>query len=62
MAESNFKTKAYSHKRASGLWQFMPRTAKRYKLKIDSYVDERRDIMKSTKSASMYLKTLHKRF
>ena len=62
MAESNFKTKAYSKKKASGLWQFMPRTGKGYKLKIDSYVDERRDLIKSTKAASRYLSSLHKRF
>ena len=62
MAESNFKTKAYSHKSASGLWQFMSRTGKGYNLKIDSYVDERRDLIKSTKAASQYLTSLHKRF
>lgn len=62
MAESNFKTKAFSKKKASGLWQFMPRTGKSYKLKIDSYVDERRDLIKATKAASKYLTRLHKRF
>jgi membrane-bound lytic murein transglycosylase D len=62
MAESNFKTKAYSNKSASGLWQFMSRTGKGYNLKIDSYVDERRDLIKSTKAASQYLSSLHKRF
>lgn len=62
MAESNFKTKAFSPKKASGLWQFMPRTGKRYGLKIDSYVDERRDLIKSTEAASKYLSRLHKRF
>jgi len=62
MAESNFKTKAYSNKRASGLWQFMPKTGKKYNLKIDEYVDERRDLIKSTKAASKYLSSLHKRF
>ncbi|MDQ7045878.1 MAG: transglycosylase SLT domain-containing protein [Sulfurimonas sp.] len=62
MAESNFKTKAYSKKKASGLWQFMPRTGKRYNLKINEYVDERRDLIKSTKAASEYLSSLHKRF
>ncbi len=62
MAESNFKTKAYSHKRASGLWQFMPKTAKFYNLKINEYVDERRDFVKSTEAAAKHLSALYKRF
>jgi len=62
MAESNFQTKAYSSKRAAGLWQFMPRTGKFYDLKIDEYVDERRDLIKSTEAAAEYLTALHKRF
>ena len=62
MAESNFSNKAYSRKRASGLWQFMPATARLYKLKINKYVDERRDFVKSTEAAAKFLSTLHKRF
>jgi len=62
MAESNFRTKAYSSKRAAGLWQFMPRTGRMYNLKIDEYVDERRDLIKSTEAAAKYLSSLHKRF
>jgi len=62
MAESNFSNIALSNRAASGLWQFMPATAKHYKLKINDYVDERRDIFKSTNAASVYLKSLHKRF
>jgi len=62
MAESNFRTKAYSKKRAAGLWQFMPATAKKFHLKIDEYVDERRDLIKSTGAAAKYLSALHKRF
>jgi len=62
MAESNFRTHAYSKKRAAGLWQFMPSTGRRYNLKIDEYVDERRDLIKSTDAAAKYLSSLHKRF
>ncbi len=62
MAESNFKLKAFSHKKASGLWQFMPATGRHYNLRIDNYVDERRDIIKSTEAAAKYLSVLHKRF
>lgn len=62
MAESNFSTRAYSRKRASGLWQFMPYTGKLYGLKINEYVDERRDLIKSTEAAAKYLSRLHKKF
>ena len=62
MAESNFKIKAYSSKRAAGLWQFMPITARHFHLHIDEYVDERRDLIKSTEAAAKYLSSLHKRF
>ena len=62
MAESNFSTRAYSRKRASGLWQFMPATGKLYGLKINEYVDERRDFIKSTRAAAKFLSHLHKKF
>ncbi len=62
MAESNFRLHAKSHKKAVGIWQFMPETAKKYGLRIDEYVDERKDPVKSTKAAIKYLKALHKRF
>ena len=62
MAESNFSNRAYSKKRAAGLWQFMPHTAKLYGLRIDEYVDERRDLIKSTRAAAKYLSYLHRKF
>jgi membrane-bound lytic murein transglycosylase D len=61
MAESYFSTQAKSHKKAIGLWQFMPSTAKKFGLKINKYVDERRDPIKSTISAIKYLSFLKKR-
>ena len=62
MAESNFSNKAYSSKRASGLWQFMPATGKIFDLHIDEYVDERRDLIKSSEAAAQHLSALHKQF
>jgi len=62
MVESSFSAKAKSKTKAVGLWQFMPRTAKIMGLKINRYIDQRRDPIKSTKVAIKYLKFLHKRF
>jgi len=59
MAESGFHTKARSYARAVGLWQFIPSTGRIYGLKIDWYIDERRDPIKSTIAASQYLKKLY---
>lgn len=59
MAESGFQTKAKSYARAVGLWQFIPSTGRIYGLKIDWYIDERRDPSKSTIAASKYLKKLY---
>ena len=62
MAESNFMLDASSSKKAKGLWQFMPYTAKYYGLETNEYIDERMDIIKSTKAAVTYLKKLHGMF
>ncbi|MCJ7772504.1 MAG: transglycosylase SLT domain-containing protein [Desulfobacterales bacterium] len=62
MAESGFHTKAKSYARAVGLWQFIPSTGRNYGLKIDWYIDERRDPIKSTIAASKYLKKLYEEF
>ncbi|MDQ1341115.1 MAG: lytic transglycosylase protein [Campylobacterota bacterium] len=59
MAESGFKTRAYSIAKAVGIWQFMPTTAENFGLEVDLYVDERRDPIKSTKAAMAYLKHLY---
>jgi len=62
VVESAFQPFAYSHGRASGLWQFIPGTAKQYGLTIDWWYDERRDILASTDAAVTYLNRLNKRF
>ncbi len=62
MAESGFSTRAVSPMSAVGPWQFIEGTARRYGLKIDLWVDERRDVIKSTYAALNYLKDLYDMF
>ncbi|HBS87572.1 MAG: hypothetical protein A2W91_00100 [Bacteroidetes bacterium GWF2_38_335] len=62
IVESALNPMAKSKSGATGLWQFMLNSGKMLDLKIDSYVDERRDPYKSTEAACRYLEYLYKTF
>jgi len=62
MVESGFSNKAISPKKAVGLWQFMPATARRFNLEVCKANDERCDTARSTSAAIKYLNVLHKDF
>jgi membrane-bound lytic murein transglycosylase D len=62
MVESAFNPMARSPKHASGLWQFVPGTGKRFDLKQNSSYDGRRDVVDSTDAALDYLTALHRRY
>ncbi len=62
IVESAYYPFSYSHGTASGLWQFIGSTGKLYGLRQDFWVDERRDIVKSTRAALQYLQNLYTLF
>lgn len=62
IVESGLKTHSVSRTKAVGVWQFMKPTAQTLGLRIDPYVDERKDLVKSTYAAIAYLRQLKEQF
>lgn len=62
MIESGLSPRAYSRAHASGMWQFISETGRRYGLDVTPYVDERRDPVEATDAALDYLGELYDRF
>jgi membrane-bound lytic murein transglycosylase D len=62
MIESGFQFEIKSSAGAVGLWQFMPSTARIFGLRVDEWVDERRDFYKATQAAAEYLVSLKRKF
>ncbi len=59
MIESGYNTHAYSHAAAAGLWQFISSTGRMYDLRVDFWVDERRDPSAATDAAIRLLSDLY---
>ncbi len=62
MIESAFNPGAYSRSRASGIWQFMPSTGKKFGMQQNWWYDGRRDVINATNGALDYLQKLHDMF
>ena len=60
--ESAFNPQAVSSAKAAGMWQFMPATGKYFELKQNTFRDDRRDVLASTRAALDYLQKLYRMF
>lgn len=60
--ESAFNPQAVSSAKAAGMWQFMPATGRYFELKQNTFRDDRRDVLASTRAALDYLQKLYKMF
>ena len=59
IVESAYNPQATSHAKAAGLWQFIPSTGRIYQLSQDWWMDERRDVIESTRAALDYLEKIY---
>lgn len=62
LIESGYATHARSSAKAVGIWQFIEGTGRRYGMRINRYVDERKDVLRATEAAAKYLRDLYNVF